>query len=244
MKPAYRPGLVPQVAMRPRMGARSRGQMINELMAGCPSLLDDLIFYPMWTGSRLVDLISGATLTNSANAVPPTGVFSSALSNALQLPSSNSLLMNESSFTAAVWCNPTAGGDQCIFGKYAPSIASREWGIFTRAAGNFGVLYSATGSSGTVLLSGETITLNQNHLVALARDDSYINIYTDGVYKNRAAFSGSLYKGTAPIALGSAPDGSFFDGWIGQTSIWRRILSAQEHYMLWTGFDRLSYPFR
>jgi len=252
MKPACRPGLVPQVALKPRMGARSRGMVLNDLMSECPSLLNDLVFYPMWRGSQCVDMISGAVLTNSASPVLPTaqspsgelaGVFASASSQYLEFPDIGGLR----DFTVAVWHYPTAYSTaQALISQWNPSV-SRRWeiwcssidGLFEFVVSHDNVYANAYKPKAVVAPS-----LNNWHMIAgTCVAGSRVGLAIDNLPEVNVSAPNSCYSVSVPINIGRYFSTGYVNGCLGPVAIWRRAVPTQELQLYWNNGMGIRYPF-
>lgn len=252
MPPAYRPGLVPRVALTPRMGSRGRSQLMNDLMGECPSLLDDLVFYPMWQGSQCMDMITGALLTNSANPVllisdifgRPAGLYVGANGNYLYGPSTGYLRTGSISF-AAWFKRHTGGANTRILATGAGSNTQHGWSILgsdTSIKVNIGNGVSRLESSAI------PISLNTSYLVCVVinRNSDKLEISLNGTqyYTDISSIHNDNIAVHYGVCIGSSSGVSSWDGAIGETPIWQRILSYREQFEFYNNGLGLRYPFR
>jgi hypothetical protein len=212
-------------------------QMMGNLFGSCPSLLDDLVFYPMWQGLQCVDFLSGNILSNTevTNGTSPcgevTGTFTP--SSTLGFSSSGAVVMGNSSYTIAAWVYLSSDAYFGIISKQS-GTNMREFNVDylnTTKAFRFQTNWSGQ-STGWITASSTSFGTplpNAWHL-AVAQLDSpnrKISIIVDNVSRDDVAYNYAQYAATSPINLGSGT------GMIWQTPMWRRLLSAGEIRRFW-----------
>lgn len=265
MPPAYRPGMVPRMALTPRIGGRGRSQLMNDLMGECPSLLDDLVFYPMWQGSQCVDMISGAVLENSANPVLPTdlspngeiaGRYLTADIRYLSAGAVDKIGHGDSAFSIASWIYPTAFPSYSTIitdGKTAPPINGTHI-LLSGSAGILMLLINTYTTNNYLSISYPTnsIPLNAWSCISITYDGSMqaagCSMSINNFLQPMTIVKNSLVTPFNPggnLQIG-ARDGSGypFSGGIGATPIWRRVLSGREQAAFHNNGTGLRYPFR
>ena len=257
MKPAYRPGLVPQVAMKPRMGARSRMHTMQDLMGECPSLLDDLVFYSMWMGSQCVDMISGTVLTNSASPILPTynapngelaGNYIAASSQFLTTPSTTALAFGDCQFTISSWMQRRTAVYQTYVAKWV--AANSEYILYYENSANrvrFEV--QKTNNSGSVGINASSagaLPLSTAWKCVFGFHDSIndiLGVCVDG-RMDIVAHSLGVRASNCAFTIGAEADASLpQNGPIGPVAAWRRILPLQEMQAYDNNGIGIAYPF-
>lgn len=240
------PKLQPATAYRPAParlpGARNRAQAMNDGFGAVPSLLDSLVFYPVWLGSQCVDMVSGSPLTNSANAVAPTdiappgepaGRFSAASSQWLYL-SSTALRMSDQGFCVAVWYNlSTITNSLFLVSRANGTTNNREYGIIISSPyvafrvssdGTSGTLTTVQDRSFGAIPTGKWILTLGWH----DPDANAIFVRSNNLAAGKESTSNGVYSGSTVLGIGRSADGAYADGSIGPTPIWKRLLSDRE----------------
>jgi hypothetical protein len=228
---------------------------MNDLMGECPSLLDDLVFYPMWQGSQCVDMISGAILTKSG--VLPTDAFGGDVAGRYSSAYLNgpAIRIGDSDFSIAAWTKiadyVTAPVRRVIIGSWKFLGAdSRSFMISYRidlarylfAVSPDGInesSYSANSFGASQdqnwHLVGGWHDASQNTVGVSVDLKSDIYSHSTGVYPSIAATRIGNYDGTV---------NAYLTGSVGQSPMWRRILSDSEWAHFYNNGLGLRYPFR
>lgn len=255
MKPAYRPGLVSQFAIKPRMGARSRGQTLTGLLGDCPSLLDGLSFYPTWVGSQCVDLVSGAVLTNSANPVIPSDISPNGETAGKYVSASSNYLdasflyrdLSKISYTVAAWSKHSdISTSRAVF--FGSKTSFQTFGIFWRLA-NTGIVFTI-GDGVSYFLNSNPATINTNSWVcSIGYQDasrSVIGLDVNNIKTVPVTFSpySTATGGAVSIGRLGQYNGAYMAGSIGQIAMWMRLLSDQEKQLFYNNGIGQQYPFR
>lgn len=215
-------------------GARNRAQAMNDGFGELPSLLDSLVFYPVWIGSQCVDMVSGSVLTNSANPVVPdstdpadniAGSFLAASSRRLYGPS----LWTGEEVSVAAWAKVTsiAVAHRCIFANLVnPTLE----GIYLGVAHTTGLcrFIPKVGAAQVIVYSSVAARLNQWECVIATVDSSgSASINVSGIARSQN-LGGKISPSSAAHYCGSYYGGEFFNGSIGSIAVWNRCVSDRE----------------
>lgn len=247
MPPAYRPGMVPRVALTPRMGSRARGQLMNDLMAECPSLLDDLVFYPMWQGSQCVDMITGAVLAITGTPTPsgtPNGEPGASMVGAYI---TGPVIDLRPDTTIAGWINPIAlpaAGTAYAIANKTFNSSMRDVECILMESGF--IQNRVFNSSGTSLgaIASNAVAVGMWHMWTL-RIESNAFVQTVDSNSKFLVNSGTVANSNLPILIGREPvNVRSSNALFGQFAVWKRLLSSQENDLLYNNGSGLRYPFR
>lgn len=249
MIPPFRPAIRPLMARPLRSGYRSRSQLMGELFAGCPSLLDSLVFYPIWLGPTYADyfdMISGTQFSQSTNHVLPSdidpmgdpcGVFSSALSQQVHVSSlPGNQVQNGSRKTFGVWVKLNSiSANQYIISKYNASGNNREYWLYYQSASNRFVwlMYdtSSSNSDSVVTVTSDEIPIIGKWYLVLGDIDPVTNRISIRWNNHKKQYSNISYihdPKTSAFSIGYNSGTSYADAAVGPTPIWQRLLSDQE----------------
>lgn len=116
----------------------------------------------------------------------------------------------------------TVGGGS--FGRCVGNNDVNPWGLLVQSSNSV-----AWYVNNYPALSSSIWSLNAWHLVVGTYDGSNQTVYIDGVNAGSSAYSGTLSSSSGQIVIGnSLSGGRAFDGYIANTIIWSRALSATE----------------
>lgn len=135
----------------------------------------------------------------------------------------NAALQFDANFTIEMWLYPTVlSGVKGLFGQR--SVESNYSPVLLEFNGA-SLIYqvSTTGSSWTVNLSSNPLTVNVWTHIALVRDSSSVTLYVNGVSAGSGTASGALMSPVAPTYIGAnsgTPSGAgYFTGYISNVRI-------------------------
>lgn len=247
MQPAYRPGIIPRMALTSRMGSRSRGQLMNDLMGECPSLLDDLVFYPMWMGSQYVDMISGSLLVNPIGVIPsgcspdqvPCALFSgSQYMDAGIVPAYRDM-------SVLMWHSPVDPSTvSWLFSDYQNVQNKRRWALSIGVENpkKAAFVWSVTGGSPAIVLPSIDDVSTGWHLFGGRLSLTTSTCFYDSLQRN--ASGGQMYNTVGPSIRVGGIENVYANGLIGSSGVWLRFISDREHLAFYNGGQGLRYPFR
>lgn len=237
MKSAYRPGLVPQGVVRPRLGL-CRGMLLSDSLEKCPSLANDLVFSSEWRGSQCINSVTGIPLTNSASPVLPSAIDNDSNIAGSFVQASNQYLVGPSI--------SLADRDFTIATKVLFVPVSYTYGtILSRLAGSNNQEFDLYIYNNTIRFETYGSGTNKNTIIAspsggvtpywhniVAQFDKTVGVqrvYVDGVVSSSAiSYQILASPGSMLIGIDTPSSGWGMSGAIGLTRIWNRILSAQE----------------
>jgi hypothetical protein len=255
--PAYRPGMVPRVALAPRMGFRGRGQLMNDLMGECPGLLDDLGFYPMWTGSQCIDMISGKVATINGtitNTSAPNGEVAKNFSSSGAEFALDVIGHGDRQCSMIAWIYPTSFASHNAIITDGLNTGTLRGNYLSLLSGIPTIFLIGTYATNCVQISAKTaINTNMWQTIGIRYNGSMrssgVNFFVSGkpVQPDIPA-SDTLttpYVPGANLNVGIRNRADLgFSGSIGPSPIWGRALSDVEHAAFYNGGLGLRYPFR
>jgi Concanavalin A-like lectin/glucanases superfamily len=206
-----------------------------------------------WPGeSNAVDVVDGNTgvLLNGATFAPGKigTAFSLDGSGAHVRIADNVNLHLTNGLTLEAWVYPTnlVYAQQIISKWDAVYRYQKSYGTWLASNGQFIFSVCAKGDEyvgpSAVVVSVNTVPLNQWTHVAATYDGSTLNVYLNGQLENQAAFPYGIFAGTNDLGIGAVvggiPAGEFsypFSGLIDEPAIYNRALSAAEIQGIYSG---------
>ena len=206
----------------------------------------------LWPGEgNAADIVDSNTgvLLNGATFAP--GKFGQAFSlngtGAHVRIADNANLHLTNGLTLAAWVYPTASGAyQQIISKWDVFFAfQKSYAMAIHPDGRFYFAVCANGDEllgpSMILLSTNTVPLNQWTHVAATYDGATMKVFLNGQFENQASFPDGIYAGTNDLAIGAivggVPAGQYaypFSGRIDEPAIYNRALSATEMQALYS----------
>lgn len=229
---------------------------------GTPDLTTDLVAY--WkldetSGSR-ADSAGSNTLADNNTVTSGTGkqgnaaLFTLANSEYLSISDNTALSMGNRNVSFNVWVkmNSKPAGNASILAKWNYSGGTREYNIgYDGTADRFQFSVTSDGTNGTL---GQAVANNFGspstgvwyniHASYNAATDTLSIAVNDGT-PNTASYSAGILDSTSQFNLGAMNNGGdlWWDGYIDEVGIWKRILTSTEITFLYNGGSGRTHPF-
>jgi hypothetical protein len=138
--------------------------------------------------------------------------------------------------TVEAWINPKSWGGTTreIVSKWFGGASQQSYTTSIDTSGRAYVLVSNDGRTSAsnvdymVVFSPNTVPTNQWTHFAATYDGSSLKLYLNGALQSQAPWTGGIFPGTAPLAIGAANSQSFFNGMIDEPTLYNRALSLAE----------------
>jgi hypothetical protein len=144
------------------------------------------------------------------------------------VPNSPSWAFGTNPFTLEVWANfSSSGGPQALLANDEGGGNTRKW-IFWLSGSSLQLFLDEITNNYSISSAEFTPTLGQWNHIALTRNATTFSFYINGEINSTTTSSVEMPSPLAPLSIGNAEGGFFFDGLLDDVRIYSRALSAPE----------------